>query len=177
MSSLRLRVLVVVFSAAGLYLTVYALSESGLVLRDYAQIVNSAVLVFAGIFIIRLAGSYIVRTFKPLVGQQAAGVSLIFQLLGYIGIAVIVLSSFGLSPQTALAGGTLTGLVIGFAAQTTLSNVIAGIIILFSRPFKIGDRVAIITSAIPYQWAFPPRLQILLKRTMLYRPTPELWRI
>jgi hypothetical protein len=74
MSSLRLRVLVVVFSAAGLYLTVYALSEMGLVLRDYAQIVNSAVLVFAGIFIIRLAGSYIVRTFKPLVGQQAAGV-------------------------------------------------------------------------------------------------------
>jgi small-conductance mechanosensitive channel len=156
MSSLRLRVLVVVFSAAGLYLTVYALSEMGLVLRDYAQIVNSAVLVFAGIFIIRLAGSYIVRTFKPLVGQQAAGVSLIFQLLGYIVIAVIVLSSFGLSPQTALAGGTLTGLVIGFAAQTTLSNVIAGIIILFSRPFKIGDRVAIITSAIPYQWASLP---------------------
>lgn len=36
-----------------------------------------------------------------------------------------------------LAGGT----VIGFAAMNTIGNAIAGLIIMFSRPFKIGDRL------------------------------------
>lgn len=36
-----------------------------------------------------------------------------------------------------LAGGT----VVGFAAMNTLGNAIAGLIIMFSRPFRIGDRL------------------------------------
>lgn len=36
-----------------------------------------------------------------------------------------------------LAGGT----VIGFAAMNTLGNAIAGIILMVSRPFRIGDRI------------------------------------
>jgi len=37
----------------------------------------------------------------------------------------------------ALAGGT----IIGFAAMNTIGNAIAGIIVMTSRPFKIGDRI------------------------------------
>lgn len=37
----------------------------------------------------------------------------------------------------ALAGGT----IIGFASMNTIGNVIAGTIVLISKPFKIGDRI------------------------------------
>ena len=37
----------------------------------------------------------------------------------------------------ALAGGT----IIGFAAMNTIGNAIAGIIVVISKPFKIGDRI------------------------------------
>jgi len=156
MPGFRLKVTLVAMLAAGLYLTFYAFAQLGIVPSVAERIVYVATVVFAGAYLIRLTGSYIVKTFKPVVGQQAVGVSLMVQLLGYVIIAVFLLSSLGIPPETALAGGTLTGLVIGLAGQTTLSNVIAGIIILLSRPFKIGDRVAIVTSSIPYQWAFLP---------------------
>ena len=60
-----------------------------------------------------------------------------------------VLSALLVIPQVrAVAGGILAasavlGLVIGFAAQRTIGNVIAGILIAFSQPLRLGDRVKV----------------------------------
>lgn len=156
MAGFKTRFILGVFLAVGLYLTIFALVNFGYLppLVERFVVVISAVLV--GIYLIRITSTHVVKTFRPLVGQQAVGGGLIIQIIGYVLIAVFVLSALGIPPETALAGGTVTGLVIGFAGQTTLSNVIAGIILLMSRPFKIGDRIAVVTSSIPYQWAFLP---------------------
>jgi small-conductance mechanosensitive channel len=64
-------------------------------------------------------------------------------------IFVGVLSALLAIPQVrAIAGGILAssaiiGLVVGFAAQRTLSNFIAGILIAFTQPLRIGDRVEV----------------------------------
>jgi small-conductance mechanosensitive channel len=69
-------------------------------------------------------------------------------LMGLI-IFVGVLSALLVIPQVrAIAGGLLAstavlGLVIGFAAQRTLSNFVAGVMIGLSQPIRLGDRVAI----------------------------------
>lgn len=156
MAGFRTRFILAVLAAVGLYLTIFASVNLGYLppLAERAVVVASVVLV--GIYLIRITSTHVVKTFRPLVGQQAVGGGLIIQIIGYILIAVFVLSTLGVPPETALAGGTVTGLVIGLAGQTTLSNVIAGIILLASRPFKIGDRIAVVTSSIPYQWAFLP---------------------
>ncbi|MBA2476346.1 MAG: mechanosensitive ion channel [Actinobacteria bacterium] len=66
------------------------------------------------------------------------------------GIVIVgVLSALLAVPQIqAVAGGILAssavvGLVVGFAAQRTLSNVVAGLLIAFTQPLRIGDRVEI----------------------------------
>jgi small conductance mechanosensitive channel len=51
-------------------------------------------------------------------------------------------------PVRALAGGILAssaviGLVIGFASQRTIGNVVAGILIAFTQPLRLGDRVTV----------------------------------
>jgi len=62
---------------------------------------------------------------------------------GSILIAVIfIVSQFGIKIDLVaglfvLAGGT----VIGFAAMNTIGNAIAGLILMISRPFNVGDRV------------------------------------
>lgn len=64
-------------------------------------------------------------------------------------VAVGVLSSLlTIPPVRAVAGGILAssaivGLIVGLAAQRTLSNFVAGIMIAFTQPVRIGDRIGI----------------------------------
>jgi small-conductance mechanosensitive channel len=64
-------------------------------------------------------------------------------------VFVGLLSSLLVIPQVrAVAGGLLAssailGLVVGFASQRTLANFAAGILIAFTQPLRIGDRVSI----------------------------------
>ncbi len=41
-----------------------------------------------------------------------------------------------------LASSAVLALIVGFAAQHTLSNLVAGILIAISQPFRIGDKVS-----------------------------------
>ncbi len=64
-------------------------------------------------------------------------------------VAVGVLSALlTIPPVRAIAGGILASsavvaLVVGFAAQRTLANAVAGILIALSQPLRIGDRVEV----------------------------------
>jgi small-conductance mechanosensitive channel len=42
-----------------------------------------------------------------------------------------------------LASSAVIALVVGLAAQTTLSNFVAGILVAFARPLRLGDNVAV----------------------------------
>ncbi len=66
----------------------------------------------------------------------------IFQWVAGLAILAVVIAQFGIevgiiAGLLALAGGT----IIGFAAMNTIGNALAGIIVMTSRPFKIGDRI------------------------------------
>jgi small-conductance mechanosensitive channel len=66
----------------------------------------------------------------------------IFQWVSGLVILAVVFAQFGVevglfAGLLALAGGT----IIGFASMNTIGNAIAGIIVMTSRPFKIGDRI------------------------------------
>lgn len=64
-------------------------------------------------------------------------------------MAVALLSALLIIPEVrAVAAGILAssaviGVVLGFAAQRTLGNVIAGLLIAFTQPLRIGDRVTV----------------------------------
>jgi small-conductance mechanosensitive channel len=62
-------------------------------------------------------------------------------LFALIAIGIVV-AQFGFDAGlvagfVALAGGT----ILGFASMNTIGNAIAGIIVMISKPFKIGDRI------------------------------------
>ena len=69
----------------------------------------------------------------------------IFAAIVFLG----VVSALLVIPQVrAVAGGVLAssavlGLVIGFASQRTIGNVVAGILIAFSQPLRLGDEVEV----------------------------------
>jgi small-conductance mechanosensitive channel len=63
----------------------------------------------------------------------------------FIGLVVVIFSIPELRSLSVamLSGAGLAGIVIGFAAQNTLSNIIAGIALALFQPFRVGDRLTI----------------------------------
>src|SRR5205085_6957314 len=68
-------------------------------------------------------------------------------------VVVGVLSALLVIPQVrAVAGGLLAssaviGIVVGFASQRTIGNFVAGLLIAFTQPLRLGDRVEVDGSA------------------------------
>ena len=52
---------------------------------------------------------------------------------------VIACNQLGIPIVAMLTGVSIIGLAVGFAAQETLANFIAGIVIFLDKPFKVGD--------------------------------------
>lgn len=66
-----------------------------------------------------------------------------YRVMAMVFITVMVLDQLGLNVAALLAGLSIAGIAIGFAARDTLENFISGIAILMDRPFRIGDNVEV----------------------------------
>ncbi len=62
-------------------------------------------------------------------------------ILIVISITIIIFQFSNVSGVVASAVSVAAGTIIGFSSRNTISNAIAGILLLSSRPFKIGDRI------------------------------------
>jgi small-conductance mechanosensitive channel len=61
----------------------------------------------------------------------------------YIVAIVIALDLLGINVVPFVAGAGIAGVAIGFAAKDTLSNLIAGVLLIIDRPFEVGDRIEV----------------------------------
>jgi small-conductance mechanosensitive channel len=84
----------------------------------------------------------ILTRYKIMLGVRQAIGSIVKYAIVIIGLVVIVQST-GVDLSTlGLIAGAL-GVGIGFGLQSITSNFISGIIILFERPVKVGDRIQV----------------------------------
>jgi small conductance mechanosensitive channel len=86
----------------------------------------------------RSFGPRLLSRFDP---ASASTVSFLVQLISLFVVVVVALRLMDVDTRAIAVGGALTAVVIGLAAQTTLGNVIAGMVLLSSRPFRVGERV------------------------------------
>ncbi len=70
-----------------------------------------------------------------------------FKKIIYYFIVIIfvmmALNNLGIDFSGLLVAGGVLGIVLGFASQTVVSNLISGVFMYFDKPLKIGDTVAI----------------------------------
>ena len=92
------------------------------------------------------------RSLQPLIGAAHAGVvRYVLLVVGVFAILSISLEVLGISPRQLLVGGAVAGVLLGIAAQQSLSNVFAGVVLLFASPFRVGDRVRFRSGALSGQ--------------------------
>lgn len=79
---------------------------------------------------------------EPKTGASHAAVTrYAILIIGAFTTLVITLQLFGVPIGQLVLGGALTSVFVGIAAQQALSNVFAGLVLLFARPFRVGDEI------------------------------------
>jgi small-conductance mechanosensitive channel len=80
--------------------------------------------------------------------SHAAMVRYALLLAGALTTLVITLGLFGIPIGQLVLGGALTSVVFGLAAQQSLGNVFAGLVLLIARPFHVGDSIRLRAGAL-----------------------------
>jgi len=86
--------------------------------------------------------------FKRMDPATAGTVGFLIRLVVVVATALGALSVAGISFQALAVGGAFTAVVIGLAAQQTLGNVFAGLVLLSARPFRVGERIRLQAGAV-----------------------------
>jgi len=99
--------------------------------------------VYVGTGVIHRGVSRFVKRTDGISDHQAEITYRIIQISVYVIALVVVLNLWGIQLGGLLIGAGFAGIVLGMAARQTLGAVIAGLVLMFSRPFEIGDWVKI----------------------------------
>jgi small-conductance mechanosensitive channel len=112
--------------------------------HSFVTWITMPVLLISGIYAVgRLAdgmGRYLARR-----SSEAAGavVRLVATSVGYLLVLIAVFSLLGVSLTHLIIGFGLAGVVLGIAAQQSLGNIFASLVLLFARPFSVGEHIRI----------------------------------
>lgn len=93
----------------------------------------------------RTAGPTFFRRMDP---GTAGTVGFITRLITVGIVILVVLRIAGVSATSIVAGSAFTAVILGLAAQQTLGNLFAGMVLLTARPFRVGERVRIQAGAL-----------------------------
>jgi small conductance mechanosensitive channel len=93
----------------------------------------------------KFAGPSFMRRMDP---GTAGTVGFLVRLVVIVVMILLALSVAGARLQTLAVGGGFTAVIVGLAAQQTLGNAFAGMVLLSARPFKVGERVRLQAGAV-----------------------------
>ncbi|MEM5948248.1 mechanosensitive ion channel family protein [Spirochaetia bacterium 38H-sp] len=106
--------------------------------------INTLIIFLAGIIILKLLTLILRKTlFRKLSDHSKMLVTKFIFYAGVIILFFIGLQNLGVSPATLLGAAGITGIALGFASQTSMSNLISGLFLLSERPFSIGDLIKV----------------------------------
>jgi small conductance mechanosensitive channel len=116
--------------------------HSPLVLGIGRRLLIAALIVIAGRIVILGAGQFIRRLSSGKLKFDETLASVLRGVINYgivIICAIMILDTFGFNTTSLIALLGAAGVTVGLALKDTLSNIAAGIFLLFLRPFQKGD--------------------------------------
>ncbi len=109
-----------------------------------SKIVWSIILIIIGFYVIRLL-SRLIDIFAEKSIQHRLflkGLIPVIRIFGWLIIFYFLVAGIFKPPVATLIAVTASvGIAVGFGAQDLLKNIIGGILILFDRPYQVGDKI------------------------------------
>ena len=136
------RELLIVVPLLALTIVAYIFREQIFGVDTPARVAAAVILVVLGWALARDLGRWAEPwLFRRVDAGTAGTISFLIRLFFLALAGFSALRIAGLNPRTLAVGGAITAVVFGLAAQQTLGNLIAGMVLISARPFRIGDRV------------------------------------
>lgn len=120
---------------------------------DLRRFITWENLIHVGVSLITMLIFYIVyRIIKGVVRKRLAvsmkpvlvqGISKIISYVFYVLMVMYVLGLFGINLSAVWGAAGIAGVAIGFAAQTSVSNLISGLFVVTDKAMKIGDFIEV----------------------------------
>ncbi|MEU8695636.1 mechanosensitive ion channel family protein [Streptomyces sp. NPDC048665] len=106
--------------------------------------ISAGVFLVAALFAVRGATDDLVKLLAGRISDsRSVALRVLCLLFGYALVILGALSLIRVPWEKLLLGGALTGVILGIAAQPVLGNICAGLVLLVSHPFTIGERISI----------------------------------
>jgi small-conductance mechanosensitive channel len=123
------------------YLTAYAFSS---IIPQWAMTyIKIAEILIIGYFFVEIVSNLVFRLTSAYFGDTAHSIKVFIRIASAIVIAAVIISYLSKDPLVAASITTITGIVIGFASQSLIGNLIAGLYLASTRPFKVGDNITV----------------------------------
>src|SRR5262249_55839134 len=108
--------------------------------ENWVRVATVAVLIVAG----SAAATWLGRLLSPAFYRRldpaiAGSVGFLVRLVSLTAVVIAALRIAGVTMGTLAVGGAFTAIVLGLAAQQTVSNIFAGIVLQGTRPFRVGQ--------------------------------------
>lgn len=117
-----------------------------LALRFGPKVLVASIILFVGVTVARWVSRWLMRTLsrielEPPVRQLLARIG---WLLTFALFLVMALQNLGVELLPLIAGVGVAGAGVALAMQGVLSNLVAGLSIIFAKPFRVGEYISIV---------------------------------
>ena len=137
----RIVVLVIILSAT---LTVSTLVLNSRLPHQELMYIQTGEVAIIGYFFLETISTISYRLALPDRSLETAkAIRSFIRIAGAIIIVATIISYLAQNPIVAASLSTISALVIGFASQNILANMISGLYLSLVRPFRIGDKITI----------------------------------
>lgn len=106
--------------------------------------IKIAAIIVVGFIVLRLIIFIVKRAMKKRFSQQSIMIvrKIIMYTVAFV-ILILILKQLNVKLAAILGAAGIAGLAIGFASQTSLSNIISGIFLISEKPFAVGDVIKV----------------------------------
>ncbi len=112
-----------------------------------AKGIRIAVYLVGGFLLVRLLVVVVQRIFmKRATPQRRMVARKAIAYTGFVIVLMTVLAELGVKLTAILGAAGIVGIAVGFASQTSVSNIISGLFLISEKPFAVGDVIRVGTT-------------------------------
>jgi small-conductance mechanosensitive channel len=103
-----------------------------------------AITIVLGLFLVRVLAVVTQRSIMRKSNPQRQMIARkAISYTGFVLVLMAVLAELGVKLTALLAGAGIVGIAVGFASQTSVSNIVSGLFLISEKPFAVGDVIRI----------------------------------